>query len=110
MSVDALLTETVEVVRSGPATTADEYGNPVPAGETRASWPARLEQLATDEVVRDRDTVVADWRMFLPAEADIGAYDRVEGRGHVFAVVGLPDTLRSPRGAHHVEVALRFTR
>lgn len=106
MSLAGLLSETVTVVRFGMA--SDEYGNVVPGAETRVSYPARLEQLGSDEIVRDRDTILADWRAFLPANADISPYDRLEGRGHVFEVSGLPDDHRLPRGAHHIEARLKF--
>lgn len=106
MSLTALLTEAVTVIRYADAT--DEYGNTVPGAEVRTSYQGRLEQLATDEIVRDRDTVITDWRLFLPAGADVTAYDRIEARGNLFEVVGLPAEQRSPRGPHHLEVNLRW--
>lgn len=106
MSVQGLLTETVDVVRY--AATTDEYGNTVPGAETRTSYRARLEQLRTEEILRDRDTTIVDWRGFFPPSADITPYDRVEARGALFEVVGLPNQQRSPAGAHHIEVHLRW--
>ena len=106
MSYANLLTETATVVRF--AAGVDEYGNVSRGAETRTDYPARLEQLTADELIRDRDTIVADWRVFLPASADISPYDRLEGRGHIFEVQGLPNQLRSPAGAHHIEAQLRF--
>lgn len=106
MTLDHLLSEIVAVVRHGSA--VDEYGNIVPGAEVRIDYPARLEQLASDEIVRDRDTVIADWRVFLPPDTDISPYDRLEGRGHIFEVSGLPDEHRLPRGPHHVEARLKF--
>lgn len=106
MSLEALLSETAVVVRYGAST--DEYGNTITGAETRTSYAARLEQLATDEQIVDRDTVIADWRGFFPASADITAYDRIEARGVLFEVVGLPNQQRSPRGPHHLEVVLRY--
>lgn len=106
MSLLGLLSETVEVVRY--TATTDAYGNTVPGAEQRTSYPARLEQLRTEEVVLDRDTVITDWRVFLPAGADVTPYDRIAGRGHLFEVVGLPAPQMSPRGAHHLEVQLRW--
>lgn len=108
MSLAALLSETATVIR--PGETTDEYGNVVPGGETRVNYPARLEQLASDEIVRDRDTVIADWRVFLPATADITATDWVEARGYVFQVSGLPNQHRTPRGLHHTEAMLRWAK
>lgn len=106
MSFVALLGETATVVRFGAA--ADEYGNIVRGAATRVSYPARLEQLRTEEIVRDRDTVTADWRVFLPAFAEVSPYDRLEARSHIFEVTGLPDEQHTPAGAHHLEVKLRF--
>lgn len=106
MSLAGMLSETATVVRYAAST--DEYGNTVPGAETRTSYPARLEQLRADELVRDRDTVITDWRAFLPAGTDITAYDRLEARGHLFEVAGLPNEHRTPAGAHHVEVLLRW--
>jgi hypothetical protein len=85
----------------------DAYGNPQPGTETSDAYPARLEQLSSDELVRDRDTVVADWRIFLPAAAAIGPFDRVESGGRTFEVWGDPIEQRAPRGVHHLEVRLR---
>lgn len=106
MSLAALLSEAVTVVRYGATT--DVYGNTVPGAETRVTYPGRLEQLSADELVRDRDTVITDWRGFLPADVDLGPYDRIEARGHLFEVVGLPNQQQTPRGPHHVEVQLRW--
>lgn len=106
MSLFGLLTQTITVSR--PTYDAvDEYGDPQPGTATTASYPARLEQLSSEELIRDRDTVVADWRAYLPAEATIGPFDRVEENGKTFEVWGDPIEHRSPRGAHHVEVRLR---
>jgi head-tail adaptor len=106
MSLAGLLSETAVVVRY--ADTTDTYGNTVPGVETRVSYRARLEQLSADEIVRDRDTVITDWRAFFPPSADITAYDRIEARGHLFEVVGLPNQHQTPRGPHHLEVHLRW--
>lgn len=107
MSLRTMLTETATVIH--PEFDAlDAYGTPQPGTETSVEWPARLEQLSSTELVRDRDTVVADWRMFLPAAATIGPFDRVESAGRRFEVWGDPIEQRTPRGAHHLEVHLRW--
>jgi hypothetical protein len=106
VSLAGLLSETATVVRY--AATTDEYGNTVHGAETRVSYPARLEQLAADEIIRDRDTVITDWRAFFPADADITAYDQIEARGVLFKVVGLPNQHQTPRGPHHLEVLLAY--
>lgn len=106
MSLLGLLSETATVIRY--AATLDEYGNTITGAETRVDYPARLEQLSAEEIVRDRDTVLTDWRAFLPADADITAYDRIAARGNLFEVVGLPNQHQTPRGPHHLEVHLRW--
>lgn len=108
MSFAQLLTETATVVRF--TTDRDEYNAEVDGTATRTDHRARLEQLTTEEIIRDRDTVVADWRMFLLPGVDVTPYDHVEARGFTFDVVGLPDELRTPRGAHHLEVLLKVRR
>jgi hypothetical protein len=107
VSLADLLTETATVVSFTYGT--DEYGNEERAVGTPVAWPARLEQLTTEEIVRDEDTVLADWRLFLPADAVIGAYDQVHARGIIFNVAGLPNEQRAPWGIHHKEVALKMT-
>jgi hypothetical protein len=101
-----LLSETATVVRF--TNTVDEYGNIVRGAPTSVVYDARLEQLSSDEIVRDRDTIVADWRVFLPADADVSPYDRVDARGHTFEVSGLANEQRNPRGIHHIEARLKF--
>lgn len=106
MSLTGLLAEQATIYE--PTFDAiDAYGNPQPGTETSTTWPARLEQLSSDELVRDRDTVVADWRMFLPAEATVSQFARVVSAGRTFDVWGDPIEQRTPRGVHHLEIRLR---
>lgn len=106
MSLQSVLTEQVTIFEPS-FDGLDVYGNPQPGTETSTTWPARLEQLASEEIVRDRDTVVADWRMFLPATATVSQFARVESDGRQFDVWGDPIEQRTPRGIHHLEVKLR---
>jgi hypothetical protein len=106
VSLQSLLAESATVYHP-QFDAVDAYGNPQPGTETSDTWPARLEQFATDELIRDRDTVVADWRIFLPPAAVIGPFDRVESDSRVFEVWGDPIEQRTPRGVHHIEVRLR---
>lgn len=106
MSLTGLLTEQATVYHP-QFDAVDAYGNPQPGTEESDTYPARLEQLSADELVRDRDTVVADWRIFLPAAASIGPFDRVESGGRTFEVWGDAAEQRAPRGIHHLEVRLR---
>jgi hypothetical protein len=106
MSLTGLLVEEVTIYE--PAFDAlDAYGNPQPGTETSTDYPARLEQLSSEEIVRDRDTVVADWRMFLPPGASVSQFARVEADGKSFEVWGDPIEQRTPRGIHHLELRLR---
>lgn len=106
MSLSALLAETA-TVHIPTYDAVDAYGDPQPGTETSTAYPARLEALSSEELIRDRDTVVADWRMFLPPDAVITPFARVESDGKSFEVWGDPIERRSPRGVHHLEVALR---
>lgn len=106
MSLAGMLVELATIYE--PAFDAlDAYGNPQPGTETSAVWPARFEQLSSDELVRDRDTVVADWRLFLPPEATVSQFARVESAGRRFDVWGDPIERRTPRGIHHLEIRLK---
>lgn len=106
MSLQGLLAETVTVY-TPEFDAVDAYGDPQPGTETSATYPARLEQLDTDELIRDRDTIVADWRIFLPPAAVIGPFSRIESDGRQFEVWGDPIEQRSPRGIHHLELKAR---
>lgn len=108
MSLRRLLTQTATVISREPVG-VDEYGNPTEGPEIRASYPARLEQTDSAELLADRDTVTTRWRLFLPAEAVIDAWARVEVDGELFDVIGRPTLERTPRGPHHVEALLRAT-
>jgi len=106
VSLQSLLTQ-IATIYHPQFNALDSYGNPQPGTETSDIWPARFEQLSSDEFVRDRDTVVADWRVFLPAEAAVTPFSRVEVDGKTFEVWGDPIEQRAPRGIHHLEVRLR---
>lgn len=106
MSLTGLLTETATVYE--PAYDAiDAYGDIQPGTETATNYPARLEALSSDELIRNQDTIVADWRMFLPPHVTLSPFARVEADGKRFTVWGDPIERRAPRGIHHVEVALK---
>lgn len=106
MSLLGLLAETATVF-TPQYDGVDAYGDIQPGTETSVTYPARLEQLKSEEIIRDRDTVLADWRMFLPAGAEVGPFDRVEAGGREFRVYGDPAEQRSPRGIHHLELRLQ---
>jgi hypothetical protein len=107
VSLDRLLTQPVSVISAGAPTT-DPYGNEIPSDGTATTYFGRLEQTAATEVTRDRDAVTSDWVLYLPPHATVSAYDHVVARGSRFEVLGSPDVLQTPRGAHHLAVRLQY--
>lgn len=109
MSLTSLLTQTVSI-KNYEAGAADEYGNISEAFGDPAIYQGRLEQLDNSrEVTVGRDTVTADFRLFLPPEATIGPFDEVVADGRTFQVVGLPMLEKAPLGPpSHVLAHLRF--
>jgi hypothetical protein len=87
--------------------TADAYGNAQAAEASRLTVSGRMEALSSDELVRDRDTIVADWRVFLPPDVTIGPFDQIESAGRTFDIWGDPIEQHTPQGLHHLEVRLR---
>lgn len=109
MSFEALLTQTVTVVRlSDVAWDADSEGNPTPTAPAQEmSYPGLIQQQATNEVQIGPDTFLTDHRLFLDADAEISGFDQVLEGARVFEVIGDPALERTPRGAHHIEAQLR---
>jgi hypothetical protein len=106
MSLLSMLAETATVYTPQFDET-DAYGDILTGTETSATYPACFEQLSSDEIVRDRDTIVADWKVVLPATASIGPFARIESSGRQFKVWGDPIEARTPQGIHHLEIRLR---
>lgn len=110
MSLRALLSERGSVIPR-VAGSADRRGNPVDAFDTanKRPYPCRLEQTDSEEIQVDRDTVISNWRLFLPPDAQISARDHWEqSDGRTFEVIGAPAIESTPRGPHHIEARLRF--
>ena len=59
-----------------------------------------------DEHLNARDTATGKWRLLMETDNDIEAYDRFLAEGRTFEVDGPPETARSPRGEHHLQVNL----
>lgn len=112
MSIEALLTQRCTVVRLVVAVgaVADRYNDKArsEAVALRRTYPCRLEQVASAELLSGRDTTTSTYRLFLPAEAELGPADEVEQDGRRFRVVGAPVVERTPAGAHHVEALLEY--
>lgn len=101
-----LLSDTVTVVHV-TYDAVDAYGDAQAGTTTSETVRARLEALSSDELVRDREVIVADWRVFLPADVTIGPFDQIEAAEKTFDVWGDPIRRHSPRGTHHQEIRLR---
>jgi hypothetical protein len=93
--------ETVAVVRA--SLVDDGYGNQTPDWSAATSTPHEgcavaqgAKGGATEDATGDRNVVVSDLVVFMPAGADVLATDRLEIRGRVYEVVGEPFDWRSP--------------
>lgn len=104
-----LLTQTVTVqTRSTGA--VDDYGNPTESWSAGTEYRARLEHSDSTEAQGDQLVVTSRYLLILPADAVIGAGDRVEDEdGNTFEVDGPPIKQRTPRGVHHVEARLTLS-
>lgn len=108
--LDRLLTKRARVLRLSGAG-EDEYGNPRATVETATEYAAWIAPLGGREDTHDRSTEISEWRIYLPAGADLEADDRVEIEGRTFDVVEPPVRAERPgRGTHHVEARLRWIR
>lgn len=107
MSFASLLVEDITIVHAGQ--TVDRYQDTTDdwSTATRVAVKGRLQQTSTTEVTVGRDTVMADWTLFLGADAVIGPSDRVEANGATYEVVGQPAVVYGRAAPHHLEVRLR---
>ncbi|WP_073946522.1 head-tail adaptor protein [Streptomyces kebangsaanensis] len=87
----------------------DSFGDPLPGdGDETEVRGAFMQPASTRERTDDRDTVVSDWKCFLPPTADIRATDRIRWRDHEYEVDGAPEPYDDLRGTtRHIEVQLR---
>ena len=94
--------DTVTILRSGPATSQDIYGNDVPGAVTEipvlgcAVAPRDGTGAATNEIVDARDTVISGLTLYAPYGTDIRATDRVRVGGDIYEVEGHVGTFRAP--------------
>lgn len=94
--------DTVTILRPGPATTQDIYGNDVPGAvaEISVSGCAVAPRDGTgsgpNEIVDARDTVISGLTLYAPFGTDIRATDRVRVGGDVYEVEGRVGSFRSP--------------
>lgn len=106
MSIARLLTQPVVILRA--RVSANRYGDDIVdwANTDETSTLGWLTQLSGREVLGTRDAQVSDWKLYLAADVDIDAGDRVLADGVTYEVDGPPHHAHTPRGPHHIEVAL----
>lgn len=84
--------------------TTDAEGNVVEATPTTADYEAWLQQTESVEVNDGRRVVTSRHVLFVKdPTAPITAASRVTVDGTTFEVLGRPDTVKTPRGPHHIE-------
>jgi hypothetical protein len=94
----------VTLLRAGR--TVDGYGDVtldyVHGTVTKSGVRAYVQATATQQILTTGlDQVVQQWRVFLPPEIDIAAWDRLLWQGHTFTFDGAPQLLQrqgSPLG------------
>jgi hypothetical protein len=96
MSIRHLVMQTVTASALAPKLTSTTTSGPDWDNPT-SNWLARLEHLTGREVTADEQTQVADWLLYLPAEADVAAPTRVTSTGRRSRLSGHP-TGPPPRG------------
>lgn len=105
------LPDIVEIHRAAKAT--DEYGNPSADFGINATvnimkgWLQREQDTGGESINAERSISSANFRLYLPAGADIRVRDRVKIEGETYTVEGEPTKARGLRGASHVKVRLR---
>ena len=108
MIPDRLLPLVVMLVR--PATATDRYGNTtLDYGDAAARTPIRAwtEQAGATEPLSDgRDPAVTAW-LLITNHLGIAARDRIEHDGHLLEVDGVPASVYTPAGVHHLEARLK---
>ena len=108
MSIEALMTHDVIIVR--PGTTTDRYNDSVPdwTNTTRRRAKAWVSQRTASEINDNRDAEVSTWQGFFPATVDLRSGDRVVWGPITFEVDGPPNPAHRPgSGVHHYEAPLK---
>lgn len=109
MSLEALLSQTVTILRLSQSTlSATAEGDPTASTPAQVSSRALIQQRDATEIQVGPDTLISNHILFLPAGTAIDGRDQVSESGRLFEVIAAPDVVRTPRGAHHLEVALRL--
>lgn len=108
MSYSRLLIHTVTVTNPAEGDT-NRYGDPsllYDEANTGTTYPARMEPVAANENLDNRDTRITRYQAFLPAGADITALSIVTWEGEQYRVDGEPAHIDGRRGPHHIEATL----
>lgn len=107
--LNQLLTQTVTVT-SRAVGAVDDYGNPAETWGNPTDYQARLEHSDSVESNGDQLVVTSRYLLVLPADAIVGAGDRVTDEdGTTYEVDGPPIKQRTPRGVHHIEARLTLS-
>lgn len=110
MTLARLLTQPVTVLNRAAGGDEDEYGDEVVEEWDRYDTDAYLEQTDSIEVQVDRDTVISNWLLVLPAGSVIDGGDQVITTDGTYEVIGRPARPWNPRlrAEHHIEARLRL--
>ena len=97
MTIARLMNQPLTIQKVG-GSSVDEYGNALSAAlGAPISSLGYLEQKQTVETLNDRDTIVSTWVAYLPADANIAAFDRINFQSQSFEVSGEPWHVYNPR-------------
>jgi hypothetical protein len=101
--------ETVTILRPGPSTGVDRYGNDSPGPDTRIDVPGCLvaPRLSGDAVENGRQGVIVGTTVYFPKGTDVRATDRLEVRGEPHVIEGDPGWWPEAPGSRDVECATR---
>jgi hypothetical protein len=101
--------ETVTILRPGPSTGVDRYGNDVPGPDTRIDVRGCLvaPRLSGDAVENGRQGVIVGTTVYLPVGTVVAATDRLEVRGEPHLIEGDPGVWLGAPGRWGVEVATK---
>lgn len=87
----------------------DDYNNDVIGTTATVSTVGYVDQTTANEITVDRETYMADWRVFLAAGTPVDGSDRIIHGSQTLEVIGPPHEVWNPRTQriHHVELRCR---
>lgn len=94
--MSGLFTEEVFLVRSGPSTERDDYGNDVPGPRERVSWKVWLEPRESGESTDAQHQTISGYWVAGEGHPDLESYEHIEIGGKDYDVDGEPG--RVPAG------------